>query len=220
MKKNTLIVFGLFLVFIFSYKYFINQKQKITTIGNINTETSSKTSSKSLKDNLNEEDLIKLNTQSLDLDLIIKNIQKSVQNVNTLKDLKVTFFDNEYFLTHGYHPTDNGRELKAFYHNQDLVKLEESVGMSYGRLIYRYYFADDKLVFIYKTEEDFLYDENLEALDYSKLEVGFEKKYYFYNDRLIKIVTGEKGMYSQSHNETIYDILSSLKVLEDLLIQK
>jgi superoxide dismutase len=69
------------------------------------------------------------------------------------------------------------------------------------------YFYKGKLIFILRKEEDFPYDEKLSGLDYSKLELGYENRYYFYNENLIKVNKSSKGRYAQTYSSNIVSIL-------------
>lgn len=162
------------------------------------------------KNILTDQEIIEMNTKGIDIGSIISKIKIHVDETNNSKDLKIKKLDNTQLSNLGYHPTDNGQEITGYFKGDELVKIDQNVGLSFGLLSYQYYFLNDQLIFVYKKEQDFPYDENLETFDSNKLELGFEKRYYFNDEKLIKIIEGEKGKYAQSYGLSVKDLFEGV----------
>ena len=111
------------------------------------------------------------------------NIRKIVQKINNDTALKIRTIDNtEEFLGHA---TDGGGKLMGYFHNDSICKIFATVGLSYGSIRDEYYFSNGRLIFVYEVEKDFPEADSLGGLDFNKLILAFEGRYYFKNDKLI-----------------------------------
>lgn len=99
------------------------------------------------------------------------------------KNYKTKILANEEFMKD---MTDGGGELTGYFKDGKIDKIEERIVLSYGVIIYKYYFEDEKLIYIYNKEEYFPYIEETGGFDYNNLENGFEGNYYYDDSGLIK----------------------------------
>lgn len=113
----------------------------------------------------------------------IKSISKIVAEINHIKNYKIKIVPNSYF-TDKNRISDNGIELKGFYKDGKLKKIEHSVGLSAWTIITQYYFSEKgKLIFVL-TKKYQIVDKG----GYMKSpKFQSESRYYFINEKLIKI---------------------------------
>lgn len=93
-----------------------------------------------------------------------------------------------------YQTTDGGIEVVGFYKNNELYKISESVGLSWGRIYTEYVFDQSDLNYVYQKKEFFPPLDDQTGLNYEKLELAGEGKYYFTNNKLVKTDI-KKGKY-------------------------
>jgi hypothetical protein len=120
--------------------------------------------------------------------LSIKQTFQKINSDNTLK--KKTVDDPEIFLGHA---TDAGGQLVGYFNKDTACKILATVGLSYGMITDEYYFNNGRLVFVYETEKVFPDNDSSDGLNYTKLKLSFEGRYYFDNEKLIdKIIKGKR----------------------------
>lgn len=120
----------------------------------------------------------------------IKSIKEKVEKINQDSSYNIKILRNEDFLDQ---MTDGGAELKGYRKNGKTYKIVESVGLSYCVRNFEYYLSDEKLIFVYENEQDFPYIDSIARLDYTRLELNFEGRYYFDNEKFIdKKISGLK----------------------------
>ncbi|MFL9833037.1 hypothetical protein [Chryseobacterium terrae] len=136
----------------------------------------------------------------------IEFVKKTVQNINQTKDFKMKTVPYSYFMDKS-ETTDNGIELKGFYKNGNLRKMEHFVGLSAWNIVTEYFFSEnEKLVFVHSKKYQTV-DENgyLE-----KPQLITELRFYYENDKLIKTVgafiNGEKTDYLKESQKLINDL--------------
>ena len=148
---------------------------------------------------------------------MIFNIKKSYQQINSYEKYKtVTIDDAEEFLEHN---PDNGASLKGYYKSDSLKKITEWLGLSNKVIQNEYYFDKGKLIFVYTKESRYKYIDSTHTLDYSKLELGSEGRYYFDNEKLFETKLTDKEYY-QSKQEDALNFLNSSKKYTKLLKAK
>lgn len=114
----------------------------------------------------------------------IEPVRKTVQKINQIKDFKTTTVPYSYFMD-SYQVTDNGIELKGFYKNNALKKMEHFVGLSAWNIVTEYFFSENhQLVFVHSIKYQTI-DENGYLKKPQKLS---EIRCYYENGRLIKSV--------------------------------
>ena len=115
----------------------------------------------------------------------IKSISKTVVDINHIKNYKVKIVPYSYFMDKNQ-ISDNGIELKGFYKDGKLKKIEHFVGLSAWTIITQYFFSEKgKLIFVltkmYQIVDENGYMKNPKYLS--------EAKYYYINEEL-RQVTG------------------------------
>lgn len=124
------------------------------------------------------------------IETITKNILKSVQLIDSTKDYEIITLNNEEFLGH---TTDGGGQLTGYFKDNEVSKIIERVGLSYGAMNLEYYFLNGKLIFVNEREGNFPDSNNDGTLNHTKLETVFQKHYYFHEEKLIDSqTTGER----------------------------
>lgn len=127
----------------------------------------------------------------------IKKIRTVFNQTNSYQKLIIKKLEGEEYMRH---VTDGGGELTGYYKNNTLLKITDWVGISSGIIKDEYYFDNNKLIFVYETQQRFGFNDSLQTNDYSKLKTVFEGRYYIYNDSLIqKVVKGTP--FSTSANQ-------------------
>jgi len=136
----------------------------------------------------------------------IEPVRKTVQKINQTKDFKIKTVPYSYFMDKS-EVTDNGIELKGFYKNGALKKMEHFVGLSAWNILTEYFFSkNQQLVFVHSTKYQTV-DENGYLEKPQKLS---ELRCYYENDKLIKSVgtfnDNEKTDYRKESQNRISDL--------------
>ncbi|MBD3904402.1 hypothetical protein NAL32_20850 [Chryseobacterium sp. Ch-15] len=136
----------------------------------------------------------------------IEPVRKAVQQINQTKDFKIKTVPYSYFMDKS-EVTDNGIELKGFYKNGKLRKMNHWVGLSAWKIITEYFFSENnRLIFVHSTKYQTV-DENGYLEKPQKLS---EIRCYYENDKLIKSVgtfnTYEKTDYLKESKNLINDL--------------
>lgn len=143
-------------------------------------------------------------------DSIINNIRKVYQQINADKTLHVVTLAAPEFLGEEVQP-DNGAGLKGYFKNDTLCRMVLEFGLSYAARKYDYCFSKGQIVFIYETEED--YPEKKDGgLNYDKMVLAFEGRYYYHNGKLIKpLFKGKKRAEGNTPAEYVKDLPADVK---------
>lgn len=136
----------------------------------------------------------------------IEFVRKAVQKINQTKGFRIKTVPYSYFMDKSK-VTDNGIELKGFYKNDALKKMEHFVGLSVWNIVTEYFFSENhQLVFVHSTKYQTV-DENGYLEKPQKLS---ELRCYYENDKLIKSVgtfnTDEKTDYLKESQNLISDL--------------
>lgn len=146
---------------------------------------------------------------------IIKQIRADYQIINADTHLTKRKVKGEDFLEN---TPDGGAELTGYFKKDSLVKIVEWIGLSYGNSITEYYLKQGKIFFIYERFMSFVTTDS--SIDYSKVKLAFEGRYYIHNDQLIeRLISGRKPMENDSI-DNINDVLSTGKDDIKALINK
>ena len=139
----------------------------------------------------------------------IKSVREKFQIINSDTTYQTKTLTNEQFLEQ---MTDGGGELTGYFKNGQIKKIIELVGVSYCVRTFEYYFWDGELIFVYEKEEDFPYIDSIGALDFSKLELAFEGRYYFDSGVIIEVkTTGQKRIPDDDGIDTGKKFLATAK---------
>lgn len=136
----------------------------------------------------------------------IEPVRKAVQKINQTKGFKIKTVPYSYFMDRS-EVTDNGIELKGFYKNGVLKKMEHFVGLSAWNIVTEYFFSENhQLVFVHSTKYQTV-DENGYLEKSQKLS---ELRCYYKNDKLIRSVgilnDNEKADYLKESKNLINDL--------------
>jgi len=147
-------------------------------------------------------------------DSVIKNIRKLYKRINTDGALKTVKLENEEFLPQ---ITDGGGSLTGYFKGKQLLKIHVWVGLSYGVRQFEYYFDDNGyLCFVYETEEDCPDKNNTGSLDYTKLNLAFEGRYYLDRGVEIEMKTNGKRRFNPPP-ESVKSLSTDIKSYTNLL---
>lgn len=119
-------------------------------------------------------------------------IRKSVEQINKTKNYTVKTVSAEYFAGKN-RVTDNGIELKGFYRNGELKKMEYSVGVSAWKYQTEYFFDHNHLIFVYVKK----YQTAGKNGYLKQPQLLSEARYYYRNEKLIK-ATGKPDQDQES----------------------
>jgi hypothetical protein len=103
-------------------------------------------------------------------------VDRSVQQINAVKDYEVRTLENEEFLAQ---MTDGGGELTGYVKNGELVKMVSWVGVSSCVYVTEYYFDHSKLVFVLEKGSEFAYVDSTASFDPTFQKVTMEGSYYY-----------------------------------------
>lgn len=153
---------------------------------------------------------------SQNIDETILKIRKEFQRINSNTTLKKIDLYNEEFME--YIP-DGGGQITGCFENDDLVKITEWMGPSYGVIITEYYLKDGDIFFAYQKENKFkdVFDASGDWMhfDTSKLEIKFEGRYYFENRKLIKELNKGNPLFDRTFKET--EFLEQANIYAEIL---
>lgn len=136
----------------------------------------------------------------------IEPVRKTVQEINQTKGFKIKTVPYSYFMDKS-EVTDNGIELKGFYKNGVLKKMEYFVGLSAWNIVTEYFFSENhQLIFVHSTKYQTV-DEKGYLEKPQKLS---EMRCYYENNKLIKSVgtfnDDEKVDYLKESQNLQYDL--------------
>ena len=83
---------------------------------------------------------------------------------------------------------DQGASLTGYFRNNELIKIKDWIGLSYGIMQHSFYFDNDQLIYVYETEDDFYIDDS-SGTDLSRFDQHFRGDYYFGHNKLVDYVT-------------------------------
>jgi hypothetical protein len=143
----------------------------------------------------------------------IKQIRSVVQKINSDQSFKTIKLENDDFLPE----TDGGNSLTAYYKKDTIYKMSVWAGLSYCIREYDYYFSEGKPIFIYEREEDFP-ETKSGSLDYNKVNLAFEGRYYLNAGKVIDIkLKGKKRMDERPTAISIQSLVADAASYEKLL---
>lgn len=135
----------------------------------------------------------------------IKPITKAVAEISQIKNYKVKTVPNSYFTDQGK-TTDNGIELKGFYSNGQLRKIEHFAGLSAWNIVTQYFLSEKgELIFVYSKKYRTLNEKGF----MKKPEKISEARYYYIRGKLVK----KLKVPAEQDPETNY--LYEAKILEE-----
>jgi hypothetical protein len=148
---------------------------------------------------------------------LIKTIRKDFQTINADTTLRRVELDEDEFLEN---TPDGGGELVGFYKENNLEKIYEWIGLSYGNRTREFYFNHNKLFFVYEKFESFVVNNKTNELDHGKVMTTFEGRYYFNNKKLIEQKISGQRTFEEKNLDLIKELLSEAKDNFELLNRK
>ncbi|MDQ3021839.1 MAG: hypothetical protein M3R36_14900 [Bacteroidota bacterium] len=116
----------------------------------------------------------------------ISEIKEKVEAIHLDTALRSVILQNQEFL----HDTSGAAgELTGFFKGKNIYKIYRSVGLPDGVEITEFYYRKNRLIFIRKKFNSYVYDDRLKTFDYTKMNSTFSGSYYFNNDKLIEYKT-------------------------------
>lgn len=114
----------------------------------------------------------------------IESSRKTVEKINQIQGFKIKIVPNSYFSDKN-RVTDNGIELKGYYKNNKLLKMEYWVGLSAWKIITEYFFSDNaELVFVHSKKYQIVGENGY----LKKPQLLSEVRCYYDNDKVIKTI--------------------------------
>ncbi len=148
----------------------------------------------------------------------IKTIRKIVQSINVDTVYTIKKLENDYFVENKNEVADGGQELTGYYKDGQIKKIIYSVGLSYGRNVYEYYFFDGQLVFVFHKQDSYIQLKDssgeITGFDYSKFETVFEGRYYFEQSKVFEIKNKGKELFPENNKTSELKENSNLFVKE------
>ena len=142
-------------------------------------------------------------------------VRKEVERINTDTSYTTRSIENEQFLQQ---MTDGGGDMTGYFHNGELVKIIERVGLSSCVNITEYYFDDSNLIFVYAIGREFLYVDSLAAFDASSQSTTMECRFYFNDGEVIhKILHGQTRCGGQLGTDWVIDFVPKATRYRELL---
>lgn len=107
--------------------------------------------------------------------VVIDDLTKDIDNSPMIS--KATFSASEVYRQ----ITDNGGEIIVLYEGENIFKITQEIGLSWGFISTTFYFKDDLPIKIIEIERNFRWNENESKFDYTKLDQVFYWEYYIFD---------------------------------------
>ena len=123
----------------------------------------------------------------------LKTIDFEVEKINSNRHLTVKEFDANAAYGQVF---DGGGVIKIYLDNNEIKKIEEQIGLSFGRLGTTIYFFKGKPIKIIDREENFKLKSDQATFDYSILDQVFEAIIYIFDwdsDRSHAVIKGKRN---------------------------
>ena len=117
--------------------------------------------------------------------IVIKKIHKTVEQINKDSGYTTRTLDNEEFMGQ---MTDGGGQVTGYFKKEQLVKIDEFIGLSSCVNNTTYYLKDNKLIFAYTQGKEFQYVDSIATFNSSIQTVTMECRFYFENGKMIKSI--------------------------------
>jgi len=155
-------------------------------------------------------------TQTYSQTDLIKQIDQKVNFIDSDQSLNVKKFDINKVYNQN---TDGNGEFIIYLLNNKIVKVEQYVVISNGKISTIIYLNKNKSIAIIEKEENFVWNEKESSFDYSKLKEVFQEKIYLSELESISIITqGERNISDPSCSVSEY--LHMVTIAKSLLEKK
>ncbi|MEO7121249.1 MAG: hypothetical protein ABIY62_09130 [Ginsengibacter sp.] len=152
----------------------------------------------------------------------IEAIRKKVEAINSDTNYSIKKLNNDYFVDVKNEVADGGQELTGYYKKKQIKKIIYTVGISYVMTTYKYYFSDNKLLFVFEKQDTYAQIKDSlghsTGFNYSKLEFAFEGRYYFDKFKLFETKKIGKEWFANGKNDNKEDefLTDSKSFVEEL----
>jgi hypothetical protein len=140
-----------------------------------------------------------------------EKIMSIINKADTDNTLTKKVLNNDYFVAKGS-VTDGGQELVGYFKGNQIQKISYSIGLSYGKKDYLYYFDSAKLVYVFEEEDIFPSTNN--ELNYEKLDFAFGAGYFFSDDKLLLTNSKGKRTYPSANENFIVNAKKYTEMLQ------
>ena len=143
----------------------------------------------------------------------IEDINKYVANIDSNSELKLNEYD--WSKVTGTN-IDHGATLKIWKTENQIVKIEEQFGVSYGRYTRLIYLKNEKPLKGIEIEENFSFKNN--QIDYSSLDVSFEMQIYVtgFNDIIDEYEFDVTNKGKRKVTEPYCDLNSVFAIIDEI----
>ena len=145
-------------------------------------------------------------------------IDVEVHKINANQNLTIKEFDaNEAY----ERIFDGDGLIRIYLDNNEIKKIEEEIGLSFGRIGTAIYFSKGEPIKIIDTEENFKLKSDQATFDYSKLDKVFEATIYIFDWDLDRNQTMIKGKRNLSEGTcAIFEYEGTIDTAKKLLNKK
>ena len=109
--------------------------------------------------------------------------------------------------------------MTGYFQNDNLVRVKEWIGLSYGVTEHNFYFNKNRLVYVLETEDDFYVDDSL-GTDHSRFGQHFRGDYYFTKSKLIDMVTLGHNRFEIDTNDPEKEFLNLAAKYQRIILNK
>lgn len=141
---------------------------------------------------------------------------KQVKAIDEEIDYQVVTLENREFLPR---MTDGGGELRGYFMDGHLLKMEAKIYTSLGIRTFRYYFLRGRLFYINELFEQFSYEPATDTINYSETELTFNGHYIFKDEKLIDYETLGHNRFEDEEIDPAEVLLVEAKKYKQLLKQ-
>ena len=111
----------------------------------------------------------------------IEHIIARIKQIDAASISDSVYLENEQFLEH---TPDGGGSLTAYLEKDEVVKITEWIGLSYGVTVHDFYFDKDALIFVNEKQEYFAV--SVAGIDHERFDKAYQGHYFYQNEDLIK----------------------------------
>lgn len=153
---------------------------------------------------------------SIDSADLVRDRLALVNEIDSFDNYRTVILSQGDYLE-GY--VDGGVELIGYYKDDGLVKITETIGLSYGVREHVYYLDKDEAPSIFREIESYFpYENETGSFKYDRTESGYQRDYYLWQGILIHTTaTGTKRFSEGVSDLTVSHIYRNLQELVSAL---
>jgi hypothetical protein len=139
---------------------------------------------------------------------IINTIKKEIRIIDIDSSKQKVTLENEEFMKD---MPDGGGMMTGYFKNEQVRKIYMWVGLSYGTEINEFYFMNNQLMFVYEQFHAFPLVKSSGEFDYTRTEITFDGRYYFYHNKIISKVTKGHRHFEENTADPARRLLTEAK---------